>query len=94
MKKICLIILFAVLGVTLASCTKETQSDTCVVAAQSATYVVDGRQHYANPQTEEEWAAGAADALQSVATVVLRHVRFGMGHKDLQHHNGDRYERM
>ena len=57
MKKICFIILFAVLGVTLASCTKETLSDTCVVTVEpSVTYFVNGQMHSANPQTEEEWS--------------------------------------
>ena len=57
MKKISFIILFAVLGVTLASCTKETLSDTCVVAVEpSVTYFVNGQMHSSNPQTEEEWS--------------------------------------
>ena len=57
MKKISFIILFAVLGVTLASCTKETLSDTRVVTVEpSVTYFVNGQMHSANPQTEEEWS--------------------------------------
>lgn len=57
MKKINFIILFAVLGVTLASCTKETLSDTRVVTVEpSVTYFVNGQMHSSNPQTEEEWS--------------------------------------
>ena len=57
MKKISFIILFAVLGVTLASCTKETLSDTRVVTVEpSVTYFVNGQMHSSNPQTEEEWS--------------------------------------
>ena len=57
MKKISFTILFAVLGVTLASCTKETLSDTRVVTVEpSVTYFVNGQMHSSNPQTEEEWS--------------------------------------
>ena len=58
-KKIRLMVFLALIGCVTASCTKEelTEKPSAVVAAQSATYVVDGRQYYANPQTEEEWTA-------------------------------------
>ena len=58
MNKIKSIVLLAALGLTLASCTKENvANDTYVVAATaSVTYFVNGQQHYANPQTEEEWS--------------------------------------
>ena len=57
--KLRLFVFLSLIGCVTTSCTKETLTETpcAVVAAQSATYVVDGRQHYANPQTEEEWAA-------------------------------------
>ena len=58
MCKIKVIVLLAAIGLTLASCTKENvANDSYVVAATaSVTYYVNGQQHYANPQTEEEWS--------------------------------------
>ena len=51
--------LFTVLGLVATSCTKESAMDGIGVVAttQSAVYIVDGQQHYANPQTDEEWSA-------------------------------------
>ncbi len=51
--------LVAVLGLMATSCTKESAMDGIGVVdtAQSAVYIVDGQQYYANPQTEEEWSA-------------------------------------
>lgn len=59
MKKVKSIVLLAVLGLTLAGCTKENVAeDTCVVAAASSvTYFINGQQYYANPQTDAEWSA-------------------------------------
>ena len=53
-----LIVLLALLGGVTASCTKEnvTESPCIVASTRSVTYVVDGRQYYADPQTEEEWS--------------------------------------
>ncbi len=50
--------LVAVLGLMATSCTKESVTDGIgvVATAQSAVYIVDGQQYYANPQTEEEWS--------------------------------------
>jgi len=57
-RQIKMMALIAVLGLGAASCTKETESDNIVIVTttQTATYVVDGRQYYANPQSEEEWS--------------------------------------
>ena len=54
-----LFVFLSVMGCVTTSCTKEelTEKPSAVVSAQSATYVVDGQQYYANPQTDEEWAA-------------------------------------
>ena len=54
-----LMLFLALIGCVTTSCTKEelTEKPSAVVSAQSATYVVDGQQYYANPQTDEEWAA-------------------------------------
>ena len=51
--------LMAVLGLATASCTKEdVANDTgIVVGTYTASYLVDGQQYYANPQTDEEWSA-------------------------------------
>ena len=59
MKQSYLIILFALLGLTLTSCTKETINDgTYAVAAEpTVTYFVNGQMHSANLQTEGEWSA-------------------------------------
>lgn len=59
MSKLKSIVLLAVLGLAVASCTKENVTDdTYVVAtASSVTYFIDGQQYYANPQTDEEWSA-------------------------------------
>ena len=50
--------LLAVFGLAASSCTKENVVyDTEVLAtAHTVTYIVDGRQYYDNPQTEEEWS--------------------------------------
>ena len=44
---------------TIKQLSKEELTESPCVAAisQSAAYVVDGQQYYANPQTDEEWAA-------------------------------------
>ena len=57
--KLRLFVFLSLFGCMTTSCTKEelTEKPSAVVAAQSVTYVVDGRQYYANPQTEEEWTA-------------------------------------
>ena len=54
-----LMLFLALFGCATVSCTKEelTEKPSAVVSAQSAAYVVDGRLCYANPQTDEEWAA-------------------------------------
>ena len=54
-----LMLFLALIGCVTTSCTKEelTEKPSAVVSAQSAAYVVDGQQYYANPQTDEEWAA-------------------------------------
>ena len=54
-----LMLFLALFGCATVSCTKEelTEKPCAVVTSQSAAYVVDGRLCYANPQTEEEWAA-------------------------------------
>ena len=54
-----LMLFLALFGGVTTSCTKEELTESPCVAAisQSAAYVVDGRLCYANPQTEEEWAA-------------------------------------
>ena len=54
-----LMLFLALLGCATVSCTKEEmiKEQYSVAACQSATYVVDGQQYYANPQTDEEWAA-------------------------------------
>ena len=54
-----LMLFLALFGGVATSCTKEELTESPCVAAisQSAAYVVDGRLCYANPQTEEEWAA-------------------------------------
>ena len=53
-----LIVLLALLGGVTAGCTKENvdEPSPVVAATQSVTYVVDGRQYYADPQSEEEWS--------------------------------------
>ena len=58
-KRFKLMLFLALIGCVTTSCTKEelTEKPSAVVSAQSATYVVDGQQYYANPQTDEEWAA-------------------------------------
>ena len=59
MKQLRNIALLIVLGLAAVSCTKENTNGNnyAITPFQSATYVVDGRQYYANPQTDEEWAA-------------------------------------
>ena len=54
-----LMLFLALFGGVTTSCTKEELTESPCVAAisQSAAYVVDGRLCYANPQTDEEWAA-------------------------------------
>lgn len=54
-----LFVFLSVMGCVTTSCTKEelTEKPSAVVSAQSVAYVVDGQQYYANPQTDEEWAA-------------------------------------
>ena len=54
-----LMLFLALFGCATVSCTKEelTEKPCAVVTSQSAAYVVDGQQYYANPQTDEEWAA-------------------------------------
>lgn len=57
MNKLKLVAFMAVLGLTLGSCTKEVVDDASIVTAPSSvTYFINGEQHYANPQTEEEWS--------------------------------------
>ena len=58
-RKIKLMLFLALFGCATVSCTKEEviENPCAVVTSQSAAYVVDGRLCYANPQTEEEWAA-------------------------------------
>ena len=58
-RKIKLMLFLALFGCETVSCTKEEmiKEQYSVAACQSATYVVDGQQYYANPQTDEEWAA-------------------------------------
>ena len=58
-KRFKLMLFLALIGCVTTSCTKEelTEKPSAVVSAQSAAYVVDGQQYYANPQTDEEWAA-------------------------------------
>ena len=58
MKKIKTIVMLAALGLSLASCSKEDVKDDtyAVTTASSVTYFINGEQHYANPQTEEEWS--------------------------------------
>ena len=58
-RKIKLMLFLALFGCATVSCTKEEmiKEQYSVAACQSATYVVDGQQYYANPQTDEEWAA-------------------------------------
>ena len=58
-KRIIRLFLFmALVGCMTASCTKENaiEKNNVVASAHSAAYIVEGRQHYANPQTEEEWS--------------------------------------
>ena len=57
--RIKLIALLTVLVVTVTGCTKEDVADNMGIVAtiHSVTYIVDGQQYYANPQTEEEWSA-------------------------------------
>lgn len=59
LKQSCLIILFALLGLTLTSCTKEAIDDgTYAVAAEpTVTYFVNGQMHSENLQSEMELAA-------------------------------------
>ena len=59
MKQLRNIALLIVLGLAAVSCTKENTNGNnyAITPFQSATYVVDGRQYYDNPQTDEEWAA-------------------------------------
>lgn len=56
--RIKLMALLAVLAVTATGCTKENVEDNMGIVAttHSVTYIVDGQQYYANPQTEEEWS--------------------------------------
>ena len=51
--------MFAMLGLTLTSCTKETVTDDAYMATvdSSVIYFINGQVHYANPQTDEEWSA-------------------------------------
>ena len=50
--------LMAVLGLAVTSCTKENLVEEMNVVAMthSVVYIVDGRQYYDNPKTEEEWS--------------------------------------
>ena len=56
--KLLAILLLAVCATTGCSKKDDLKSSTIVFnSTHSATYVVDGRQYFANPQTDEEWAA-------------------------------------
>ena len=57
--RIKLMAVLVLLGLAAAGCTKENVTDNTIVVAttQSATYIVDGVRHYANPQNEDEWSA-------------------------------------
>ena len=56
--RIKLMAVLVLLGLAAAGCTKENVTDNTIVVAttQSATYIVDGVRHYANPQNEDEWS--------------------------------------
>ena len=53
-----MIALLTVLEVTVTGCTKEDVADNMGIVAtiHSVTYIVDGQQYYANPQTDGEWS--------------------------------------
>ena len=56
--KLLAILLLAVCATTGCSKKDDLKSSTIVFdSTHSAAYVVDGQQYYANPQTDEEWAA-------------------------------------
>ena len=60
MKKIIKIIALAiVLAFTAEGCTKEETIENVrsMAEQQTATYIVDGKRHSANPRNEDEWAA-------------------------------------
>lgn len=59
MRKITSIVLLAMLGTVMTSCSKETMvEDTCIISTtSSATYYINGQQYYAEPRTESEWSA-------------------------------------
>lgn len=60
MKKIIKIIALAtVLAFTAEGCTKEETIENVrsMAVQQTATYIVDGKRHSANPRNEDEWAA-------------------------------------
>ena len=57
--RIRLMVLMLVLGVLSTGCRKENVTDgtDVVMSTNSVTYIVNGQQYYANPQTDEEWSA-------------------------------------
>ncbi len=67
-KKKSIVLLVVAMGLAFVSCTKENaEVETYAVAAESSvSYLVNGQQHYANPQTAEEWS-GFLDRMLALA---------------------------
>lgn len=53
-----IVMLVAAFGLVTASCTKENMvtKPHVVATMSSVSYYINGKQYYANPQTEEEWS--------------------------------------